>query len=301
MSNTIRPTVSCFVQCSQPQWSARTVTAAPDRPQTPSPAETLGLTELQFLSIPSASISGPIPSVLQNLQSLTVLNLGNNRFTGPIPEWIGNLRNLRSLYLYRNQLNGTIPNSLWGLTEMVVLSLERNQLSGRVPEDIEKMRNLDNLNLSNNQLAGPIPTSLGKIPTLNETYLDSNFFGGADFPESLYGINVTSVNNNCFRRSEVNTNTKSSISRYNSTRTVAQCTSAFKSAGVPVPSDIGTSLITTAKLAIDPTKGREEFFEMFRFLMTILGPVLAVIVVAAVVGVALNKRWTSKRTVVGKV
>ncbi|PRP87965.1 putative leucine-rich repeat receptor-like protein kinase [Planoprotostelium fungivorum] len=105
------------------------------------------LVNLTTLDLSSNSLSGAIPSSIQNLIFLT----------GTIPTSIGQLVNIQSLYLDSNQLSGSIPDTIGSLISLHWLDLSDNLLTGSIPPSIGGLFSLTGLSLHDNQLNGPLP------------------------------------------------------------------------------------------------------------------------------------------------
>ncbi|KAI8831841.1 hypothetical protein BC829DRAFT_449233 [Chytridium lagenaria] len=210
------------------------------------------LTELRTLILFNVSLSGPIPEFIRGLD-LTTLTLGRNAFNGDIPDWIGEMGSLTTLYLFNNALGGRLPESLFGLRRLENLAVDNNALSGVVSERIGELGNLRNLWLRNNQFVGPIPVSLGNLRNLNQTYLADNFFGGEPIPEFMYTVNASSLNNNCMRRSDINSASQR-YSRYVTNRIPSACITAFTSASLTPPADFATALIQPTAASLVATR-----------------------------------------------
>ncbi len=74
------------------------------------------------INLPSAQLSGSLPSSLGNLSYLSKLDLSNNQLTGSIPATLGNLSNLNQLYLDNNQMNGCYDPNLTNLCGQLINS-----------------------------------------------------------------------------------------------------------------------------------------------------------------------------------
>ncbi|KAI8831842.1 hypothetical protein BC829DRAFT_494407 [Chytridium lagenaria] len=256
------------------------------------------LTQLQRLVLYNTSIPGQLPDAF-NLPQLSTLSLGYNEFTGSLPDWIGNLRNLNVLYLFGNRFEGPLPDALWGLTELEELALETNGFTGVVSEQIGNLVNLRNLWLRNNRFAGPVPAALSRMTNLNLTYLENNYFGGETIPDILYRVN----SNKILLQSPV-----------------TQCTEAFSSANLPIPSDFQANLISSNAAAstiranvpattrssvatstsVDFSLGANTIStggstEAVRFAAMILGPVIGIVAITAVAAVVLNRKLAARK------
>ncbi|XP_072959997.1 probable inactive receptor kinase At1g27190 [Typha angustifolia] len=115
------------------------------------------------LSLPSLSLSGPIPSSLQFCRAATTLDLASNSLSGSIPpslcDW---LPYLVTLDLSANSLSGPIPQELANCRFLNTLRLGSNSLSGSVPPSLARLDRLKVLDLADNSLSGPVPALLGE-------------------------------------------------------------------------------------------------------------------------------------------
>ncbi|CAL4971334.1 unnamed protein product [Urochloa decumbens] len=170
-----------------------------------------GFQNLQFLSIPSCSLSGKIPLWISKLKKLKVLQLQENKLRGPLPAWIKSLESLSYLDISDNRLIGGIPaalmdmkmlktgmtatnvdTSLFELTVYTgssrqyrkpttlpkVLNLGNNKLTGTIPREIGQLTSLATLNLSFNYLSGEVPQQLCNMRNLQVLDLSSNYLTG---------------------------------------------------------------------------------------------------------------------------
>ncbi|KAB2597663.1 leucine-rich repeat receptor-like protein kinase [Pyrus ussuriensis x Pyrus communis] len=154
---------------------------------------------LVLLDLSNNSLTGLIPSVIENftslvhlylyqnkfdavnlhsfssLCSLQELSLGNTSLSGQFSKFVQMLsmcvqNSLEYLYLSDNHLSGSIPN-LTNFSSLKALSLSRNQLSGTIPESIGQLSNLEQMDLAMNALQDVVSEShLSNLSRL--TYLD---------------------------------------------------------------------------------------------------------------------------------
>ncbi|XP_071734431.1 receptor-like protein EIX2 [Rutidosis leptorrhynchoides] len=141
--------------------------------------------------------SSDIPNFLGSLTNLQYLDMCNANLSGPIPQELGNLSNLSYLDLNSNSLRGSIPASFEGLASLIELDLSINNLGGFIPQ-IQSLYNLSSLNLSGNSLCGSIPFSFGSLTSLIMLDLSHNQLSG-DLPNSLgqlSGLDTLDVSSN---------------------------------------------------------------------------------------------------------
>nr|XP_048321763.1 receptor-like protein 43 [Ziziphus jujuba var. spinosa] len=117
----------------------------------PIPSSLGKLTELTKLDLRENSLSGYVPSSLQNLTRLKHLGVDDIQKSDPLLSWIGNLTQLVILFLHQNEFYGTTPQSLSKLMNLKFLSLVVDNLGhGMVKFDVfSKMKSLSMLDLKN--------------------------------------------------------------------------------------------------------------------------------------------------------
>uniref|UniRef100_A0A0E0BXH3 non-specific serine/threonine protein kinase n=1 Tax=Oryza meridionalis TaxID=40149 RepID=A0A0E0BXH3_9ORYZ len=139
---------------------------------------------LQVISLPFCSISGPICRSLSLLQSLAALNLQHNNLSGPIPDFLSNLSNLSVLQLNHNELEGWVSPAIFGQKNLVTIDLHHNLgISGILPNFSADSR-LEELLVGQTNFSGLIPSSIGNLKFLKQLDLGaSGFFG--ELPSSI--------------------------------------------------------------------------------------------------------------------
>ncbi|BAS70521.1 Os01g0160600 [Oryza sativa Japonica Group] len=139
---------------------------------------------LQVISLPFCSISGPICRSLSLLQSLAALNLQHNNLSGPIPDFLSNLSNLSVLRLNHNELEGWVSPAIFGQKNLVTIDLHHNLgISGILPNFSADSR-LEELLVGQTNCSGLIPSSIGNLKFLKQLDLGaSGFFG--ELPSSI--------------------------------------------------------------------------------------------------------------------
>jgi Leucine-rich repeat (LRR) protein len=126
------------------------------------------------ISLPSHSLTGPLPAELGNLSRLDLLYLSGNQLTGPLPAELGNLSSLGYLNLSYTKLTGPLPGGLGNLSKLEYLNLAYNDLTGPLPAELGNLSSLEYFDFSNNDLAGPLPTELGNLSKLEYLNLSHN-------------------------------------------------------------------------------------------------------------------------------
>ncbi|XP_022847252.1 probably inactive leucine-rich repeat receptor-like protein kinase At2g25790 [Olea europaea var. sylvestris] len=132
---------------------------------------------LQYLSLSSNRLAGPVDRLLSRLNRLNFLDLSVNQFSGFIP---GNIFTfpITSLQLQRNQFSGPVQP----LDEVTITSVDLsfNRLFGQISP---RLSTVQNLYLNNNRFTGLVPSNFverllaGSIQTL---YLQHNFLTGIE-------------------------------------------------------------------------------------------------------------------------
>ncbi|KAB2083819.1 hypothetical protein ES319_A05G293900v1 [Gossypium barbadense] len=149
------------------------------------PANFCRLAHMQILDQSQNSISGTIPSCLNNLTAMAqkrVYTYGGGR----IFEYVFGFLFRRNEYEYEryvgpfrvidlssNKLTGEIPNEITSLFELVAPNLSRNGLTGLIPHNINQLKQLESLDLSENHLSGRIPVTMADLTFLS--YLDLSY------------------------------------------------------------------------------------------------------------------------------
>ncbi|KAK8514117.1 hypothetical protein V6N12_008834 [Hibiscus sabdariffa] len=161
--------------------------------------------KLEFVSLSSNRLSGPVPSYLGNITTLTFLSLDDNLFSGTIPPELGKLVNMETLILNANYLTGELPPALANLVRMKQLEMQASGFEGPFPStlsalnslvelrisdlhgegsrfpNLQNMKNLSRLVLRSCNISGPIPPYIWEMPlgTLDLSFnkLEGNFSG----------------------------------------------------------------------------------------------------------------------------
>ncbi|KAL7176492.1 hypothetical protein ACSBR2_029928 [Camellia fascicularis] len=154
--------------------------------------EEIGNLNLEILSIPSAGLTGLIPSQIFNKSTRRFISLSPNQLSGHLPSsfgiWLPNLK----IDLSWNQLSGEIPSTIGGAQTLVTLSLAYNKLQGPIPQSLGNLINLEFLDLSNYNLSRGIPQSLEALRNLQHLNLSFNNLQG-EIPTGGHFANFTAV------------------------------------------------------------------------------------------------------------
>ncbi|XP_061998648.1 receptor-like protein EIX2 [Rosa rugosa] len=148
-------------------------------------------TELVWVSLKNAGISGPIPEewVFKISSQIHGLDLSSNQISGKLPFRFNSFLNLRSIVLSHNQFDGTIPSSICSIQSLSELALNNNQLSGEFPKEWSLWSNIIIVDVSNNIMSGNIPSSMGIPSSLYILKTDNNHFSG-DIPSALQNCSL---------------------------------------------------------------------------------------------------------------
>lgn len=119
---------------------------------------------LERLFLDFNKLSGHLPNeLIGQFRNLVVLSLPSNSISGPIPESLGKLSHLQSFIVFSNQLNGSLPESIGQLAELERFSILFNLLEGEVSDiQFANMTSLQYLYASGNSLT--LKTSPSWLP-----------------------------------------------------------------------------------------------------------------------------------------
>ncbi|KAL5561608.1 hypothetical protein UlMin_031355 [Ulmus minor] len=144
---------------------------------------------LTRLDLKHNTLSGSIaPAALP--PSLQFLSLSTNRLTGPVDRLLTRLDRVNYLDLSMNQLTGTIPGRIFTFP-ITNLQLQRNQFSGPVQPVDQVM--IPTVDLSYNRLSGSVPSVFSTVQNL---YLNNNRFTGevpASFVDRLLAARIQTL------------------------------------------------------------------------------------------------------------
>ncbi|KAK2404479.1 receptor protein EIX2 [Trifolium repens] len=187
------------------------------------PSNLCYLRELQVFDLSHNSLSGGIPTCVNNFTSMAQdtknsTSLKDHSYTinsdstiliatfdfdislfwkGVDRRFIRADRLLKSIDLSSNHLTGEIPTEMEYLFGLISLNLSRNNLSGEIISNIGNLKSLEFLDLSRNHLVGTIPSSLVHIDRLPMLDLSNNqLHGQIPIGTQLQGFNASSFEGN---------------------------------------------------------------------------------------------------------
>ncbi|GMI72905.1 leucine-rich repeat receptor-like kinase with extracellular malectin-like domain 1 [Hibiscus trionum] len=138
--------------------------------------------KLEFVSLSSNRLSGPVPSYLGNITTLTVLSLEDNLFSGTIPPEMGKLVNMETLILNANYLTGQLPPALANLVRLKQFRISSNNFTGKLPNIFQSWKQLQILEIQAGGFEGPIPSTLSVMNSLVEIRITDLHGEGSRFP-----------------------------------------------------------------------------------------------------------------------
>ncbi|KAK8592444.1 hypothetical protein V6N13_063022 [Hibiscus sabdariffa] len=138
--------------------------------------------KLEFVSLSSNRLSGPVPSYLGNITTLTFLSLDDNLFSGTIPPELGKLVNMETLILNANYLTGELPPALANLVRMKQFRISSNYFTGKLPNIFQSWKQLQILEMQASGFEGPFPSTLSALNSLVELRISDLHGEGSRFP-----------------------------------------------------------------------------------------------------------------------
>ncbi|KAM0052906.1 putative protein kinase RLK-Pelle-LRR-IX family [Helianthus debilis subsp. tardiflorus] len=126
------------------------------------PSDLNQLTQLKTLSLPRNHIAGPLPT-LANLTLLEQVILESNNFTSIPPDFFSGLTNLKTVRISDNPdlSPWVVPDTLGENSNLQTFEASNANIVGSIPDIFDKFTNLQNLRLSYNNLTGALPPSFG--------------------------------------------------------------------------------------------------------------------------------------------
>lgn len=145
------------------------------------------------ININSQSISGTLPSELNQLSQLKTLALQKNSLSGALPSF-ANMTSLESIYLDFNSFSSIPTDFLLGCTNLKTLSIsENNNLAPwQIPLYLSEITNLQSFFASNASIVGVIPDFFESFPNLQNLRLSYNNLTGT-LPQSFGGSELQNL------------------------------------------------------------------------------------------------------------
>ncbi|KAJ9697420.1 hypothetical protein PVL29_009302 [Vitis rotundifolia] len=145
------------------------------------------------INLASRSLSGVLPSDINQLPQLQALSLQKNQLSGPLPS-LSNLTSLQSVFLDNNNFSSVPPEFLLGLNNLQTFSIRENPSlqPWRIPEHLSESTSLASLLASNANIFGTIPDIFGSFPNLQSVRLSYNNLTGP-LPPSFGGSGIQNL------------------------------------------------------------------------------------------------------------
>nr|CAN68980.1 hypothetical protein VITISV_004150 [Vitis vinifera] len=133
------------------------------------------LTHTKHLLLESNRLTGSIPSTLGLLKTLEVVRLDGNSLSGPVPSNLNNLTEVKDLFLSNNKLTGTVPD-LTGMNSLNYMDMSNNSFDvSNVPSWLSTLQSLTTLSLRNNIINGTLDFGAGYSSQLQLVDLQKNY------------------------------------------------------------------------------------------------------------------------------
>ncbi|XAR48820.1 Non-specific serine/threonine protein kinase [Bertholletia excelsa] len=131
------------------------------------------------ISLASKSLSGTLPSDLNQLSQLKTLSLQQNSLSGALPS-LSNLSSLEKVFLDGNNFESLPSGFFSGLTNLQIFSISNNNnlAPWTIPTDLTQSSSLNSFYASNASIIGSIPDIFGSFPSLQNLRLSYNNLTG---------------------------------------------------------------------------------------------------------------------------
>ncbi|KAJ8539744.1 hypothetical protein K7X08_013996 [Anisodus acutangulus] len=145
------------------------------------------------INLDSQSLSGTLPSDLNQLANLKTLSVQKNNLSGTLPSF-ANMTTLTEIYLDNNQFTSIPQDFLLGVTSLVTFSISENgKLSPwQIPSYLTDSDNLGYFYASNASIYGVIPDFFDAFPNLQDLRLSYNNYTGS-LPASFGGSEIRNL------------------------------------------------------------------------------------------------------------
>lgn len=181
-------------------------TGAQNKYNSPCPSSYESLTNLKWIWIPWAGITGNIPDLSASGANLEGINFWSNPFQNtPVPDMFQYTPNISHIIIGKfgsggpGTFSGNFP-TMTGLTKLVQLNMKRTELFSAQFPDLQQSTEIVEIFLTRNNINGDFPAYLldGTLPRLLALYVNVNNITGS-FPANiprLYPIRVLVFTNN---------------------------------------------------------------------------------------------------------
>ncbi|GMQ11144.1 hypothetical protein CsSME_00053899 [Camellia sinensis var. sinensis] len=145
------------------------------------------------INLPSKSLSGSLPSTLNQLSNLQSISLQRNSLSGPLPTF-ANLSSLQQVFLDANKFTSIPSDFFSGLTNLQTMSLSDNinLAPWTIPSDLVQLSSLESFSASNANIVGSIPDIFDSFPNLHNLRLSYNNLTGS-LPSTFAGSKITNL------------------------------------------------------------------------------------------------------------
>ncbi|KAI7981040.1 Receptor-like kinase TMK4 [Camellia lanceoleosa] len=145
------------------------------------------------INLPSKSLSGSLPSTLNQLSNLQSISLQRNSLSGPLPTF-ANLSSLQQVFLDTNNFTSIPSDFFSGLTNLQTMSLSDNinLAPWTIPSDLVQSSSLGNFSASNANIVGSIPDIFDSFLNLQNLRLSYNNLNGS-LPSTFRGSEITNL------------------------------------------------------------------------------------------------------------
>ncbi|CAA2989994.1 receptor-like kinase TMK4 [Olea europaea subsp. europaea] len=153
--------------------------------------------KISSISLPFKSLTGQIPSNLNQLSNLKTLHLQDNILSGPLPS-LSNLASLEEVNLDGNNFSSVPSDFLSGLTSLRTFSINNNSNlpPWKIPNTLKDSTSLVGFNAGKANIVGEIPEIFGSFPSLQNLKLSyNNLTGSLPLSFSNSGIQNLWLNN----------------------------------------------------------------------------------------------------------
>ncbi|CAI9770664.1 unnamed protein product [Fraxinus pennsylvanica] len=149
--------------------------------------------KISSISLPFKSLTGQIPSNLNQLSNLKSLHLQDNILSGPLPS-LSNLASLEDVNLDGNNFSSVPPDFLSGLTSLQTFSINNNSNlpSWKIPNNLKDSTSLVSFNAGKANIVGEIPDIFGSFPSLQNLKLSYNNLTGS-LPRSFSNSGIQNL------------------------------------------------------------------------------------------------------------